>query len=105
MNMKNWIVVLLTFSVLGCNNGNDGPDVSDVDVKLVMQRFDRDFFSIDTLNIDPSIRSLTPKYPSVLPLFLQNILGLDSSNFYEGVRTFIRLTSPIQDTINIVFRN
>jgi hypothetical protein len=47
------------------------------EVNLETRRFEKDFFSIDTINIATSVKSLLKKYPRFTPDFVQNILGLD----------------------------
>ena len=53
------------------------PDVSNIKVNLSIERFDRDVFSMDTLDIEKSLSDLYVKYPSLYPIFMQNILGFD----------------------------
>ena len=104
--MKNILLIALVITVfISCNDSDKGPDVSKVNVNIDLKRFDHDFFSIDTNNVLSSVNELKPKYPVLLPIFLQNILGLDSAHLDEGVRTFTRLTRPIQDSIDLVFRD
>lgn len=45
------------------------------------------------------------KYPSITGIFLQNILGLDSSSAVYGIKNFVRLSKNLYDTVNIVFKN
>ncbi|HEX8676078.1 MAG TPA: hypothetical protein VF700_02600, partial [Segetibacter sp.] len=52
------------------------PDVSGIKVDLQLQRFDKDFFSVDTNHIDKSLQQLHQKYPSFLQDFVFNILAL-----------------------------
>jgi hypothetical protein len=71
------------------------PNVSGIKVDLQLQRFDKDFFSVDTNHIDKSLQQLHQKYPSFLQDFVFNILALpaqpDSSLVVEQeVKAFIR---------------
>src|SRR5215510_3989583 len=84
--MKKIGLFLLTAIVLfSCTNKKNIPDVSGIKADLTAQRFDRDFFGIDTVNIEQSLSALQIKYPDFLPLFLQNIVGVNDAN---GLRTY-----------------
>jgi hypothetical protein len=98
--------LLLVLSLLACNdNKKDTPDISNIKVDVTIQRFDHDFFAIDTNNLWPAMTQLNQKYPDVTSLFLANILGVDSSNAESGIRSFIQMSTPIRDTVNDVFKN
>lgn len=105
--MKKTLGVLLIATLIASCSNNDKklPDVSGINVELTLDRFDRDFFAIDTNNPLPALNNLNEKYPGVTGIFLQNILGLDSASTITGVRQFLRLSKPIHDTINDVFKD
>ncbi|MEO7984458.1 MAG: hypothetical protein ABI688_10290 [Bacteroidota bacterium] len=106
MTMKKFFIILfLSLSLFACKKKKGIPDVSDIKVDLQLQRFDRDFFAIDTNNIMPGLQELNKKYPSVTGIFLQNILGLDSGSAIAGVKNFIRLSDSLRDRVNTVFKN
>lgn len=106
MTMKKTILIGLLLALLAssCKKKKDVPDVSGVQVELQWQRFDRDFFSLDSNRIPEELARLQQKYPVLLPLFLQNILGLDSAGTVPGVKRFLGMSTPLADTINNVFR-
>ncbi len=113
MTMKKALVVL--FSVLAfvswfvsCNDV-DAPNVSGIKADVEVQRFDKDFFSIDTTNILPSLQRLYGKYPSFMGDYLQNILGLPpfsdtSFGTMEAIRKFLSDYKPIRDSAQNVFQ-
>ena len=104
MTMKKIFTgVLVTIVFFACKSKDDAPDVSDIPIDLKLQRFDRDFFSIDTGNIEPVLEQLGSKYHVITTIFLQNILGLDSATLFPGIRRFISMSGPLYDTINAVF--
>ncbi len=74
-----------------------------MDIKL--ERFDRDFFAIDSNNVLPGLNKLNKKYPILTGIFLQNILGLDSASTLPGVKNFISMSGNLHDTVNTVFKN
>ena len=99
------LLFVVSLVLFACKGKSKGPDVSSVNVDVKLQRFDRDFFSIDTNNVAIELNKLYTKYPILTPIFTQNVLGLDSSRTIEGVKNFIRLSKKLNDTVNIVFRN
>lgn len=105
--MKKTILALfVTISLFACNNNKKNiPDVSDIKVDIKLERFDREFFSIDSNNVLPGLNKLNEKYPALTNIFLQNILGLDSSSTLAGVKRFINLSDGLYDTVNTVFKN
>ena len=89
----SWLFIALFIS---CNNDKkDIPDVSAIKVDLSVQRFDEDFFSMDTLGIEKGIADLRVKYPDFAPLFFQNILGVTNG---DGIKTYYRLYKPVYDS-------
>ncbi len=107
MMHRNLIYVLLFIVVVSCGKRKD-PDVSNINIDLQLQRFDQDFFSIDTANVDVSLQKLHQKYPGFLQDFVFNILALpahpDSVGAVEkGIKEFIRSYKPIKDSSDKVF--
>lgn len=100
-----FIVLLAVFFLVSCNNKSDGPDISEIKANIKLERFERDFFSLDSNNLLPGLNRLNEKYPGLTPLFIQNILGLDSATILPGVKRFINLSQFLYDSVNNVFRN
>src|SRR6476620_1752133 len=104
-------ILLLFISVLifsGCKN-DKGPDVSSIKVDLEVNRFEKDFFAVDTNNIYPSLLSLAKKYPAFMPDFLTNIMGLppvtDTSTAALGaIKIFKKNNRQIYDFSQRPFR-
>lgn len=104
--MKKTIALSLLFLILfSCNSKKAGPDVSEVKIDIKLQRFDRDFFTIDSNNVVLGLTKVHTKYPVLTGIFLENILGLDSSNIVTGVKRFLSLSNNLYDTVNRVFNN
>ncbi len=102
---KTALILLLSLSLFGCKKKKGIPDVADIKVNIKLERFDRDFFKIDSNNVWLGLKELNKKYPSITGIFLQNILGLDSASAVEGVKHFISLSGGLFDTVNTVFKN
>lgn len=99
---KIYLLLLSIFLFAACNNKKNIPDVSGIKVDLAVQRFDEDFFAIDTNQAEKNINALNIKYPTLLPLFLQTIVGVTDN---AGVITFYRLYKPVFDSSQKLYKN
>lgn len=100
--MKNIFFAFLIFlSVYSCGNKKNIPNVSNIQVTLNLQRFDKDFFALDTNNIAASLDALEKKYPSFTSDFLYNILGLQPQpdTVVKAVKTFITDYRTVYDSV------
>ena len=101
------VVVALLFS---CNGNKGIPDVSGIKINVEVKRFEKDFFAIDTNQVEGSLHKIIQKYPQFTPDFVYNILGLDLENVLisgtaeqKGVSTFIRDYKPMKDSVDLIF--
>lgn len=106
-------ICLLAFIIFiaSCNNTSDNiPDVSRVKADFKLERFDRDFFAMDSNNTRQGLKDLQHKYPDFSLLFVGNILGLGpitESNpvVFDGTKSFLNISKRVYDTAQQVFRN
>lgn len=109
--MQKWFFFLLfvTACFTACNGNKKTPDVSNIKVNLEVQRFEQDFFAIDTNNISAAMPALLQKYPVFLPDFIQHILGLsltdDGGKSDAAIKMFLRDYRLVKDTASKVFSN
>lgn len=108
--MKKIALILLSAIIFFSCGTAEGPDVSDIKIDLQVQRFEKDFFSIDTNDILPSLQQLNRKYPGFLPDYLQNILGLPLVNdtsvaVFDAIRKFVSDYRPVKDSAEYIFRD
>ena len=103
MNNPGAIAIAILL-IISCNTERKGPDVSGIKADISIQRFDRDFFSIDTISPGESIPSIKQKYPTLLPIFLNNIIGVTNESD-EGINRYLKLNRPIFDSVNKEFQN
>ncbi len=109
--MRKWFytatIVLLGF--IACTGNKKIPDVSNIRVNLEVQRFEQDFFAIDTNNIAAGISRLQQQYPIFLPDFIQHILGLsltdDGGKSDAAIKMFLRDYRLVKDTASKIFSN
>ncbi len=111
--MKKILIPLFSIIIfISCNNWKNIPDVSSIKINLETKRFDRDFFAMDTMKVAESIKSIQEKYPSFLPDFVENILGLDMDSLLipgnaqdQAIRLFIHDYTPIKDSSDLQYKN
>ena len=104
MTVQKLLVCLLAVSsiwALGCS-GDNTPDVSGIDVPLEVQRYEKDFFSIDTNDIAAALIKLDKTYPDFNDDFLSKILSANRNwkgdtlrNYIAG---FIQFYKPVYDS-------
>jgi len=101
------VISVLLFS---CSGKDDAPDVSGIGVKLAVERFEQDFFAVDTNNLAASLKEVYQKYPGFFPNFNTEILGLPPLNdtsfaAYNAIKQFLRDYRPIKDSVDKQFKN
>jgi|KBSSwiS6_1023812.scaffolds.fasta_scaffold00360_15 hypothetical protein len=94
-----WLSLTGIFFLPSCDNKSKGPDVSAIKVNVILERFEKDFFEMDTLNLSQSLDKLYRKYPGFYPDFMGAILGVNGADtsietqdvakeFYRTYRSF-----------------
>lgn len=94
---KSWklmrVILLVSAAVcvlMACHRGKSTPDVSGIPVTLQTERFEKDFFAIDTLHTDASLQHLFQQHPGFTQDFLFNILGSSPDSAAKDVPAFLR---------------
>ena len=75
----NTLFFLSLIFFIACTDSK-GPDVSNIKVDIQIERFDKDFFSIDTNNIAADLKELMKVHPDFYTDFMQQILGVSGSD-------------------------
>lgn len=88
--MKLFIIPGCIILLLSCHHSGL-PDVSNIQVNLKVQRFEKDFFSIDTNKILQEIERLRPAYPSFINIFMNQILGFTNRSSPDSVKKYVQL--------------
>lgn len=108
--MKKLLPILLLISISACNNVNNAPDVSHIKIDLKTERFEQDFFAIDSNNTKAGLFQLEQKYPVFLPLFVNHVLGLGPVNdtnelAFEGSKRFLNLNQVVYKESQKLFKD
>lgn len=89
--MKYLIPIIFATILYGaCTGKKKIPDVSGIGISLKTDRFEKAFFSMDTLQIENALQGLHTKYPGFTQDFLFNILGTSPDSAYKDVPAFLR---------------
>lgn len=54
------------------------PDISNIDVSIKIQRFERDLFSLDSTNLSAAVKQLQQQYPDFFELYVSQIMRFGS---------------------------
>src|SRR4051812_49155184 len=106
--MKKVVIALFFLTTIySCGNTDKTPDVSNIKINLQVKRFEQDFFSLDTLNLETSLQRLHEKYPGFMQPFVFQILSGqgDVGIAKQDVKAFIRTYKALYDSSQQVFRN
>ncbi|MEO9210155.1 MAG: hypothetical protein ABI208_03605 [Ginsengibacter sp.] len=109
--MKRILFIALVI-VFSCNTHSDIPQVSSIKINLTTQRFEQDFFAIDTAQLTSSLNNLFNKYPHFSKDFISNLLGLSvdsvlvpNSNQQKAIRLFIHDYKQVKDASDKLYKN
>lgn len=86
-----------------CTATEQAPDVSHIEADVTIHRFDRDFFAMDTTNLQASLQGLEQKYPAFLPLYfkffapVRDMAQQQNLPFDEALLLYIRYIKPLAD--------
>ena len=110
--MRLLSLLLLVIFFASCNNNNNNPDVSGIKLDLRIDRFEKDFFNIDTNTIQAGLTRLNHKYPQFYPFFANDILLMAQDHIINAngevgltpsgeqiIRTFFSWYHPINDSL------
>ncbi|MCB0515435.1 MAG: hypothetical protein R2798_07655 [Chitinophagales bacterium] len=85
--------------------------MSQIDGEVQIQRFEKDLFSIDTLQIQGALKNLTTKYPAFFPFYIQDLMRLamlnDSLQAEKEIKAFIynKDIRSVYDTSQLHFKS
>lgn len=99
---QKFCIVCIAVLIFSCKTKNT-PDVSGVQVSLQTERFEKDFFSIDTLHPTASLDALNKKHPGFTQDFLFNILGTTPDSADRDIRSFIGSYHSIYERVPDIF--
>lgn len=102
-----YIGTLFILSVIlftSCENKSKHPDTSKIKIELETVRFEQDFFSMDTADINTAMEKLRAKHENFTNDFVLRILGLegvDTAIWGTAIKQFYRDYKPIYDSTRL----
>jgi hypothetical protein len=105
--MRSLTLVFLSLMFFACNHSNDKPDVSGIEVKFTISRFEKDFFKIDTNNLGAGLARINQEYPNFFPFYMQQILRVPDSgpSSYPVIKSIVSGYHGINDSIQKKYKN
>jgi hypothetical protein len=109
--MRNGLLILLVTLAGACGGGGKKtPDVSGIKADITINRFDRDFFEMDTTRLDTALAALFAKHPVFArryfeyysPIAQDMMAGVPRN---EAVLTYWRRILPLYDSLKSRFQN
>ncbi|HUC79629.1 MAG TPA: hypothetical protein VMR70_01885 [Flavisolibacter sp.] len=106
-----WFCLLFAVVLFSCSNENNAPDVSGIKMDVSVKRFDRDFFAMDTTQLQTSLQGLEQKYPEFLDLYfkyfapIREIAAQNNAGFDSGLLIYYRFIRPLADSVEQKFPN
>jgi hypothetical protein len=105
--------VLLSIAIASlfcsCNSNEKAPDVSDIKIDLVTERFERSLFDTSQNNLASYLLKLQSNAPSFTTTFITRILNADPSwptdSISGYVNGFIRAYRPVYDSAEKLFKD
>ena len=95
--------------LISCSNGDKIPDVSGIKIELNSQHFEKDLFTLDTVNFTTKLDQLLAKYPSFGENFIYTVLGADpqwpADTVSAYVLGFIDSYRSVYDSSQLVFKD
>ncbi len=98
------VLCCLSLFVASCSNSENIPDVSNIKVELTTQRFEKEFFKLDTANPYGTLRALQEKYPDFISYYYERVLGIDGSgNAANTISPFLFSYRSLYDSAQLIF--
>ena len=100
---------LLLITLVSCHNKKNIPDVSGIQTAITIHRFDKDFFSIDTNQLQASLQIINQKYPAFLPLYfkffapVKDMAQQQNISFDKALLEYYRFIKPLYTSVQQKF--
>ncbi len=92
--IKQLVFILITLLLIGCEDNRLDVSLSDIDVRINVNRFDQELFAIDQTNMVSELNQLNEKYPSFFRRYIHSVVGT-GGNTPESVAS--NLTGFLED--------
>jgi hypothetical protein len=106
-----WFGLVAICILVSCSSENSAPDVSAIKMDVSIQRFDKDFFALDTLQVQGSLQQIEKKYPAFLPVYfkyfapVREIAQQNNQSFDSALVAYYRMMKPLATEVQNKFPN
>lgn len=104
--MSKYLFYALLLLMTACSR-NKKPDVSSIKIDLQLERFEPDFFKMDTNHIREGLVDLRNAHPDFYPVYFQNILQVNPSDTasFVIIKNMITGYHPIYDSLQKKYKD
>lgn len=104
--MYRYLLIAILVLLTACSGG-DKPDVSGIKVNITLERFEQDFFKLDTNNVAQGLAHLRNAYPRFYPFFMQDILQVNpmDERSLAVIRTVVSGYRSLNDSLQRKYKN
>jgi len=106
---KYFAFLFFTIFIVSCNHNSSGPNVSSIKMDIPLERYDVDFFNIDTNNIAAGLSKVRQAHPDFHKDFMQQILGVpdsdSSTQTLTAVKMFLSGYRQIENSLQQTYKN
>jgi hypothetical protein len=109
--MKNFILLLGVATLAACvQKNNNAPDVSKLVTKITVNRFDQDFFALDTNQLTQGLQQLKAKHGSFVDTYINlytpiQLMVQQGQPFEQITKDYFAAIKPLHDSINAKYAN
>ena len=99
------LYIICVAALSSCGNKSAQPDTSNIQLEMQIVRFEQDFFSMDTTDINAAMENLRVKHHDFSNDFVLRILGLegvDTANWGAAIKQFYHDYKPIYDSTRLL---
>lgn len=106
---KKALTILLLIILFACKSKKNVPDVSNIQVDINVERFEKSFFQIDTNDLLNGLKKVQQLHPAFFPDFMQGILQINNNDTSPPalmiIKNFLSSYRGIYDTLQQLFKN
>jgi len=97
---KTWLVLFLPVLFFSCGNKSSGPDVSAIKLNAKIERFDQQFFSLDTNHLASSLQQLRARDSVFTDAYINYMTSVgemskDENDKIQKLKEYIRQILPL----------
>lgn len=98
------VLCCLSLFIASCSNSEKTPDVSNIKVELSTQRFEKEFFKLDSANMMAGLQNIQTRYPGFFDAYTEKILGIEGNGEAPmAINSFLFSYRSLYDSAQLIF--